>query len=454
MKSTIAFALVLFASMTSFADPASDQAANKAACNSEVTPADARIIACTNLINDTSYVDPTATAYVNRGFTYYQNKRYAEALNDIQVALTKDPKNYWNHYFEAKCYVMLQQNDNAFAAFKASLEIKPDYCPSLVSRASLYKKLKQFETAIADYSTCLNSTAFDSNVYVTRGATYEEMGKNDLAIRDFKIAGLLNENNGYPLARLEDLAPIQNPNPTLAPMDFSEPQTNLKIRYIQVLVPRDMRDEYERAMDGLIDWFKPRPKALPVAAAIATRTIVETKNEETKAKLDMEFKLNVPAVVPESTNVFRALLPVSSKMGANGPELRIVFDRSQLAPLWPLTVGKTIAGNGTLEIECPTVETPMSKAMGCKPNIFLPIGKFEYNVLVEKTEQVLVPAGLFNTYVVRYREIGEIEILGKKQKREVETKYWMEPTLNWWVRRTNQEGDNIAIIEAMDIFKP
>jgi hypothetical protein len=93
--------------------------------------------------------------------------------------------------------------------------------------------------------------------------------------------------------------------------------------------------------------------------------------------------------------------------------------------------------------------------MGCLPGVdAITVGNLEYGLTVEPPEQIVVPLGRFTTYVVRYREKSRAKIMGRTSERVVETKWWIAPKLNYWVRRSSQLGDKMLIAEAVKTVDP
>ena len=77
------------------------------------------------------------------------------------------------------------------------------------------------------------------------------------------------------------------------------------------------------------------------------------------------------------------------------------------------------------------------------------MGTLEYSLFVEKVENIHVPLGKFTSYVVRYRERATSEVAGQQKSREIETKWWVVPELDFWVKRTSQLGDKISVLQAI-----
>jgi hypothetical protein len=86
----------------------------------------------------------------------------------------------------------------------------------------------------------------------------------------------------------------------------------------------------------------------------------------------------------------------------------------EMDKLWPLQAGKSVSFEGELPGLTATA-TPL---------------KFQYDVTVERTETVTVPAGTFSTFVVKWEQSA----LGQPAFRGVQTLWW-SPALGFPVRR-------------------
>ena len=78
------------------------------------------------------------------------------------------------------------------------------------------------------------------------------------------------------------------------------------------------------------------------------------------------------------------------------------------------------------------------------------LGDLEYSLAVERVEQTEVPMGDFLTYVVRYRELAVVRFGQQENERQIETHWWVDPTLNFWVKQTSLQGDNISTLLAVE----
>ncbi len=90
----------------------------------------------------------------DRAFTYSQEKKYSDAIADLDKALDLDPDSNNFHRHRASCYF----------------------------NAGDYKR------ALPDFDEAIRRDPQNSNYYMTRGYCLQVLGRNDEANRDFKRA--------------------------------------------------------------------------------------------------------------------------------------------------------------------------------------------------------------------------------------------------------------------------
>jgi len=147
------------------------------------------------------------------------------------------------------------------------------------------------------------------------------------------------------------------------------------------------------------------------------------------------------------------LSSVIQPSGPRGPTFAIRYDEGSSPDIWPLEVGRSVSGTGRILLVCPEKTKLMAVAMGCSQGVeTVELGALEYSIEVVGAEQVHVPLGVFDTLVIRYREKAYMEVFGRRKDRVVESKWWFSPELEFWVRRTGQQGDKVYIAEATDLL--
>jgi len=396
-------------------------------------------------------------ALSGRTYALYKTDRFEESLVDSTRLVGIDPEYYWYPYMRGLALTRLERFDAARVALDTSLGLKPDYFYALAARATVSRATDQNAEAIADLQHAVLLRPFEAFVYSRLGDILFEQQKTQQAAGYYRAANILDPNAARPIYRLEGLAPPVSAL-TMEPMAFIPPETGLTLRYLQVILPKSAAtDGMEDSIADLIDWFRPSHKAMPEAKVLFSRSIGETRSDQVTLNLNVDAKdipdgALDPSKTPDSVTTYRGLMPTEMQpSGPNGPKMAIRFDDGDLASLWPLKEGNTVSGTGRYVLVCPDKFILTAAALGCRGGVeTVDVGHLEYNLTVEPPESIQVPMGRFDTQVVRYREISYIELFGKRQDHTLETKWWIAPELDFWVKRTSQQGDKMYLVEAME----
>jgi len=459
----------------------------EALCKSNDTLFETRLTACNSLIDSGAYSDQ-AWVLERRGDAYEDAEQYRLAVQDFHASLNIDndfdlayrglvianyelgeldaalaastqlilsrTDSYFDFYWHARVLAARGEIEAARRAFDESLRRKDSYFTWRDLGNMLMSQSADGE-AIAAYEAARDIRPFSTTPYRNLGRLYARHEQPALADRNYRIAVMLNPNLGGSGANQRaDAAP------TLAPLSYATPAPGLQVQYLQVIVPRDTRSEMELAIQDLASWFSPEPKATPIASAFITRTMTTTGDTVTMAmrvddQENMDRFLAPGARLPDSVEAFRGLfLNEFRPRGMDGPVFRVAYDGPDPAGLWPLKVGNQINGTGRLLLKCPDGFQLESMVLGCRIGMQnLELGTLQYNLIVEKTETAIVPMGQYQTFVVRYRELGTINMGGNVDSRETEIRWWVSPDLDFWVKRTRLQGTNIATAVAVQQFE-
>ncbi|MDP6634217.1 MAG: tetratricopeptide repeat protein [Phycisphaerae bacterium] len=393
--------------------------------------------------------------YRYRGWVYYDTEKNAEAEAEFTKALKLSPKNVWSLYRRAKVRVKLKKYDDALKDYDKALELSPRYSSAYSGRAWVHARLKNYAKAIKDCNGAIEVSPYYAYAYHLRGRAYEKTGKFNEAIRDQAIAKLLDPNMRGPTGDLSVLVKkVTASGSTTKPAGFQQPKKGLSISYLMTAGPAPpKRDEMEEAIMGLAGFFKREALPMPKTKKFMVREITAGDGEKTTIKPSMKFPSYDKKKPPvASMDYYRALLPAALPMGRSGQVLTIEFDKPPLASIWPLKIGAKAEANGKYIFVGPDPLTPPAKFFGCKkPGDKIPFGTVKWSGEVVKTEKVIVPAGVFDTFVIRVEEEAEIIMMGRSKKRSSVITWWYAPSIRWWVKRTQEVDKNITVNEAETI---
>jgi tetratricopeptide (TPR) repeat protein len=145
-------------------------------------------------LNRAIELDPNrAAAYLNRGAAYNGLGQYERAIDDLNKAIALDPKNPGAHTNIGLAYYMIGQYDRAIEDLSEAVRLAPGNAIVHLNRGNVYARLGFKEQAVGDYETV---TRLDPRLIAFYGGAaklLEDMGRNNLAIRDEKKLALQSD---------------------------------------------------------------------------------------------------------------------------------------------------------------------------------------------------------------------------------------------------------------------
>lgn len=133
-----------------------------------------------------------AQLYYNRAIFYFQDKKYAEALADLDKANQLKPNDFNILNDRGSTHRMLNNLDKAVIDYKAAILINPNQAFIYNNLGSVLRQKKDFSGAILAYNNAIKNDPKDPVVYNNRGLAYFDDGKLTDALADFNKAIQLN----------------------------------------------------------------------------------------------------------------------------------------------------------------------------------------------------------------------------------------------------------------------
>lgn len=388
-------------------------------------------------------------------FSLYRLDRFEGAKVHIDRYLKLRPEEYWPHYILGQILRGLERPDDALVAFTKSIEINPDYFWSRYRRGFVHVGSESWEKAAHDFGAAARIDPLHARAHLALADAHYKLGAGGPAARHYQIAQSLDPNFNRPAHRIEELVTF-DPEPKLPPLEYTPLRDGAEVEYLMTLLPVDPRSEMERSIMAIANWFSAEVKARPEAKAVLNWKATTTGPDEVEVVTRVLDGWKVPKGGSATTQSFRGLFDLLIQPGGpQGPQIKTSYDDPDPTKAWPLEVGKSFTGTGSFAILCPEVFNLAAAFMGCRPEVVeVPVGRLEYNLYVDRVEEVLVPLGKFRTYVLRYRELSFLELGGVKRERVIETTWWIDPQTGLWVKRTGEQGGKIVTLQALAIADP
>jgi|GEM_PF-6248548 len=135
------------------------------------------------------------------------NKEPQANIDELDVKVNKllddalKVDRYNGHAYAERGALYNAQNKKDLAVFEYSkaIAVAPDSTSYRISRAEIYKQLKNYSFALADLTKVIEIKPNDSDPYIKRSSVYDEMGNADLALADLAavIANSPKDDLGY-----------------------------------------------------------------------------------------------------------------------------------------------------------------------------------------------------------------------------------------------------------------
>ncbi len=147
-----------------------------------------------NAIRNSSRGNPTAVAYLERGYGYVNKGLYNEAIAEYNKAIKNDPGFAYAYNSRGIVYKTKGEFDQAIADFNKALELDPGLVFTYNNRGVAYGYMKQYDLAIADFSKAIELHPNYVKAYNSRGLAYYLKGDYDRAIADYRRALEIDPN--------------------------------------------------------------------------------------------------------------------------------------------------------------------------------------------------------------------------------------------------------------------
>lgn len=127
-------------------------------------------------------------AYERRGFHYYYQRRFVNAILDYTKAIELKPDNSVAYQMRGLAYLKNGDLEEATDSLSKAIEMDPKMASAYAARAEAYRLKGMEQEAIDDATTAINSRGNErtiANAYATRAKAYQQLGYETLSDSDF-----------------------------------------------------------------------------------------------------------------------------------------------------------------------------------------------------------------------------------------------------------------------------
>lgn len=134
-------------------------------------------------------------AYALRSETYAALKQNDKAIADISIAIKLTPDDLSLVKQRGHVYYNTMQYQKALADYTLLIQKSPQRADYLTWRAHTYEQLGQYYNELSDYTDAIDLYPYKADLWQSRAYVLYKVGLLDLALRDCKVADLLEPSN-------------------------------------------------------------------------------------------------------------------------------------------------------------------------------------------------------------------------------------------------------------------
>jgi len=133
--------------------------------------------------------------YQEKGLCAYKMGFLDEALQDLSIAIDKDPLSAENYNNRGNIYTDLEKYDEAIIDLNKAVVLKPHYSDAYVNFGILYKKTKAFDKAIDSFSKALDIDSKNCKAYINIAILHREKNNYPKALQSINEAINIEESD-------------------------------------------------------------------------------------------------------------------------------------------------------------------------------------------------------------------------------------------------------------------
>ena len=182
-------ALAAWALLSAAATQAQAIAEQLAACKAEGAVVEARISACSKVIEGAKDDEEIrAEAHLQRGVLHELAGNREAAISDYSEIIKLDPTNAVAYFNRGNAYDQLGEHDLAIADYTEAIKLDPTDPDAFNNRGQAYDNKGEYDLAIADYTESIRLAKDNPRAFFNRGLALAIQGEPERAVADFSQA--------------------------------------------------------------------------------------------------------------------------------------------------------------------------------------------------------------------------------------------------------------------------
>ncbi|BBM84851.1 tetratricopeptide repeat protein [Candidatus Uabimicrobium amorphum] len=132
-----------------------------------------------------------------KGFIAGQSGDSQSSIKYYSLQIKNNPNNDLAYNNRGSLYKNLKQYEKALADYNKAIAIDPDNFVAYKNRGILYQDLKQYEKALADYNKAIDIDPNNFEAYNNRGLLYKHLKQYEKALADYNKTIVIDPNNSF-----------------------------------------------------------------------------------------------------------------------------------------------------------------------------------------------------------------------------------------------------------------
>ena len=137
-------------------------------------------------LDEAIHLDPGyARAYYNKSLVLHDLTHYEEALSACEQCIRLEPGNAKAYYHKGYILNSLKRYEEALRILEQSLRLAPDYAPAYTSKGYVLNNMKRYKEALAAFDQGLHINADDEKAYNGKGVALYNLKRYEEAEQAF-----------------------------------------------------------------------------------------------------------------------------------------------------------------------------------------------------------------------------------------------------------------------------